>query len=120
MSDVRSVVIFLPHLSARSPTRKPQNIGGKNVIDAIQEMCSSVILSGAGPFSSWSIGVIGDCQPINMPKFKTGIVTENRNNIEIILELKMPILRINYSGNWNNKFEGAIKRSSFVFRNAKR
>lgn len=70
------MVIFLPHRSARLPTKMPQKMGGKKVTDAIQEMVSSVMGSGAGPSSACRMGVMGDCQPINMPKFSTGIVTE--------------------------------------------
>lgn len=53
----------------------PQNMGGKKVIAAIQEMVSSLIGSGAGPSADCRIGVIGDCHPISMPKFRAGIVT---------------------------------------------
>lgn len=75
---VSNVVNFLPHLSARSPTMNPQKMGGKKVMAAIQEIVSSVMGSGAGPSGDCSSGVMGDCQPINMPKFRAGIVTETK------------------------------------------
>lgn len=75
ISEVSSVPVFRPNLSTKSPTSIPQKIGGKKVTEAIQDIVSSEIGSGAGPSFAWRICVIGDCQPISMPKFSTGMVT---------------------------------------------